>query len=173
MITQSRAALANLSADPAPASVSVPVGPRAYPCVASPRRRCGAISRWDQFQALRVWSRVPHSCWFSKTPICRTSPLRPLSATATQTVALCTSNPTYVISFFPMQETLCRPSGTTLDIVHAERRAADHLANIGSRRGPWFHTTVTVDNPQCAVPLRSTKNIHAPDLDQARKKGRH
>jgi hypothetical protein len=29
---------------------------------------------------------------------CRTSPPRPLSATATQTVALCTSNPTYVIS---------------------------------------------------------------------------
>jgi hypothetical protein len=75
---------------------------------------------------------------FSKTPICRTSPLRPLSATATQTVALCTSNPTYVISFFPMQEALCRPSGTTLDMVHAERRAADHLANIGSRRCPWF-----------------------------------
>jgi hypothetical protein len=31
-----------------------------------------------------------------------------------------------------MHEALCRPSGTTLDIVHAERRAADHLANIGS-----------------------------------------
>jgi hypothetical protein len=26
----------------------------------------------------------------------------------------------------PMHEALCRPSGTTLDIVHAERRAADH-----------------------------------------------
>ena len=60
---------------------------------------------------------------FSKTPICRTSPLRPLSATATQTVALCTSNPTYVISSmrpFPMHAALCRPSGTTLDIVHAD-----------------------------------------------------
>jgi hypothetical protein len=60
---------------------------------------------------------------FSKTPICRTSPLRPLSATATQTVALCTSNPTYVISSmrpFPMHEAQCRPSGTTLDIVHAD-----------------------------------------------------
>jgi hypothetical protein len=31
-----------------------------------------------------------------------------------------------------MHEALCRPSGTTLDIVHAERRAADHSANIGS-----------------------------------------
>src|SRR5205085_6640415 len=57
---------------------------------------------------------------------------------ATQTVALCTSNPTYVISSIrpvPMHEALCRPSGTTLDIVHAERRAADHSANIGSRGG--------------------------------------
>jgi hypothetical protein len=35
----------------------------------------------------------------------------------------------------PMHEALCRPSGTTLDIVHAERRAADHSANIGSK-GP-------------------------------------
>jgi hypothetical protein len=32
-----------------------------------------------------------------------------------------------------MHEALCRPSGTTLDSVHAERRAADHSANIGSR----------------------------------------
>jgi hypothetical protein len=60
---------------------------------------------------------------FSKIPSCRTPPLRPPSATAAQTVALCTSNPTYVISSIrpvPMQEALCRPSGTTLDIVHAE-----------------------------------------------------
>jgi hypothetical protein len=38
-------------------------------------------------------------------------------------------NPTYVISSIrpvPMHEALCRPSGATLDIVHAERRAADH-----------------------------------------------
>jgi len=34
-----------------------------------------------------------------------------------------------------MHEALCRPSGTTLDIVHAERRAADHSANIGSSLG--------------------------------------
>jgi aryl-alcohol dehydrogenase-like predicted oxidoreductase len=32
----------------------------------------------------------------------------------------------------PMHEALCRPSGTTLDILHVERRAADHSANIGS-----------------------------------------
>jgi hypothetical protein len=31
---------------------------------------------------------------FSKTPACLTSTCRPLSATATHTVALCTSNPT-------------------------------------------------------------------------------
>ena len=31
-----------------------------------------------------------------------------------------------------MHEALCRSSGTTLDILHAERRAADHSANIGS-----------------------------------------
>jgi hypothetical protein len=30
-----------------------------------------------------------------------------------------------------MHEALCRPSGTTLDIVHAERRVADHRANFG------------------------------------------
>ncbi len=35
----------------------------------------------------------------------------------------------------PMHEALCRPSGATLDIVHAERRSADRLANIGSRAG--------------------------------------
>ena len=28
-----------------------------------------------------------------------------------------------------MHEALCRPSGTTLDTVHAERRAADHSTN--------------------------------------------
>src|SRR5947207_15238596 len=33
-----------------------------------------------------------------------------------------------------MHEALCRPSGTTLDIAHAERRAADHSANIGSSK---------------------------------------
>src|SRR6266478_9656177 len=32
-----------------------------------------------------------------------------------------------------MHEALCRSSGTTLDILHAERRAADHSANIGSK----------------------------------------
>jgi hypothetical protein len=32
-----------------------------------------------------------------------------------------------------LHEALCRSSGTTLDILHAERRAADHSANIGSR----------------------------------------
>ena len=31
-----------------------------------------------------------------------------------------------------MHEALCRSSGTTLDIPHVERRAADHSANIGS-----------------------------------------
>src|SRR3954453_8601167 len=58
-----------------------------------------------------------------KNPELPNPPLRPPSATAAQTVALCTSNPTYVISSIrpvPMQEALCRPSGTTLDIVHAE-----------------------------------------------------
>jgi hypothetical protein len=34
-----------------------------------------------------------------------------------------------------MHEALCRPSDTTLDILHVERRAADHSANMGSR-GP-------------------------------------
>src|SRR6266446_2371425 len=33
-----------------------------------------------------------------------------------------------------MHEALCRSSGTTLDILQAERRAADHSANIGSKR---------------------------------------
>src|SRR6516225_1554727 len=33
-----------------------------------------------------------------------------------------------------MHEALCRSSGTTLDILHVERRAADHSANIGSNR---------------------------------------
>ena len=33
-----------------------------------------------------------------------------------------------------MHEALCRSSGTTLDILHAERRAADHSANIGSKQ---------------------------------------
>jgi hypothetical protein len=32
-----------------------------------------------------------------------------------------------------MHEAPCRSSGTTLDILHAERRAADHSANIGSK----------------------------------------
>ena len=32
-----------------------------------------------------------------------------------------------------MHEALCRSFGTTLDILHGERRAADHSANIGSR----------------------------------------
>src|SRR6267378_4059060 len=36
-----------------------------------------------------------------------------------------------------MHEALCRSSGTTLHILHAERRAADHSANIGSRVH-WF-----------------------------------
>jgi hypothetical protein len=31
-----------------------------------------------------------------------------------------------------MHEALCRPSDTTLDILHVERRAADHSANMGS-----------------------------------------
>src|SRR5215472_9983591 len=31
-----------------------------------------------------------------------------------------------------MHEVLCRPSDTTLDILHVERRAADHSANMGS-----------------------------------------
>jgi hypothetical protein len=50
--------------------------------------------------------------------------------------ALCTSNHTYVISpirpfgLSLIHEALCRPSGTTRDIVHAERRVADHRANI-------------------------------------------
>src|SRR6266403_1277403 len=35
-----------------------------------------------------------------------------------------------------MHEALCRSSGTTLDILHAERRAADHSANIGSKCRP-------------------------------------
>src|SRR6202022_603235 len=35
-----------------------------------------------------------------------------------------------------MHEALCRSSGTTLDILHAERRAADHSANIRSRGRP-------------------------------------
>ena len=33
-----------------------------------------------------------------------------------------------------MHEALCRSSGTTLDILHVERRAADHSANIGSNQ---------------------------------------
>jgi hypothetical protein len=32
-----------------------------------------------------------------------------------------------------MHEALCRPSDTTLDILHVESRAADHSANMGSR----------------------------------------
>jgi hypothetical protein len=63
------------------------------------------------------------------------SPPRPLSAIATQIVALCTSNPTYVISFIrppSMLEALCRQFGTTLDIA-CRGRAADRSANIGSR----------------------------------------
>src|SRR6516164_8240309 len=32
-----------------------------------------------------------------------------------------------------MHEALCRSFGTTLDILHGERRAADHSANIGSK----------------------------------------
>jgi hypothetical protein len=32
-----------------------------------------------------------------------------------------------------MHEALYRPFGTTLGIVHAERRAADHSTNIGSK----------------------------------------
>ena len=32
-----------------------------------------------------------------------------------------------------MHEALCRSPGTTLDILHVERRAADHSANIGSK----------------------------------------
>jgi hypothetical protein len=31
-----------------------------------------------------------------------------------------------------MHEALCRSSGTTLEILHVERQAADHSANIGS-----------------------------------------
>jgi hypothetical protein len=31
-----------------------------------------------------------------------------------------------------MHEALCRPSDTTLDILHVESRAADHSANMGS-----------------------------------------
>jgi hypothetical protein len=34
-----------------------------------------------------------------------------------------------------MHEALCRSSGTTLDILHVERRAADPSANIGSKGG--------------------------------------
>ena len=33
-----------------------------------------------------------------------------------------------------MHEALCRPSDTTLDILHVESRAADHSANMGSRQ---------------------------------------
>ena len=32
-----------------------------------------------------------------------------------------------------MHEALCRPTDTTLDVLHVERRAADHSANMGSR----------------------------------------
>jgi hypothetical protein len=41
-----------------------------------------------------------------------------------------------------MHEALCRSSGTTLDILHAERRAADHSANIGSRGDELHHPHV-------------------------------
>jgi hypothetical protein len=33
----------------------------------------------------------------------------------------------------PMHGALCRSPGATLDILHVERRAADHSANIGSK----------------------------------------
>src|ERR1700730_17604353 len=36
-----------------------------------------------------------------------------------------------------MHEALCRPSGTTLAILYAERRGADNSENIGSR-GPGY-----------------------------------
>jgi hypothetical protein len=39
-----------------------------------------------------------------------------------------------------MHEALCRPSGTTLDTVYAERRAAVHSANIGSMGDRGFES---------------------------------
>src|SRR5438270_1875652 len=48
-----------------------------------------------------------------------------------------------------MHEALCRPSGTTLDIVHAERRAADHSANIGSKLPTLPRIILPV--PACAM----------------------
>ena len=54
-----------------------------------------------------------------------------------------------------MHEALCRPSDTTLDILHVERRAADHSANMGSRglRQPKAETGIegtieTADDPE-------------------------
>ena len=49
-----------------------------------------------------------------------------------------------------MHEALCRPSGTTLDIVHAERRAADHSTNIGSSASCRKPGTKKPDAPAAA-----------------------
>src|SRR5215472_8223605 len=47
-----------------------------------------------------------------------------------------------------MHEALCRPTDTTLDVLHVERRAADHSANMGSRSP----ATAGVNCPAYAAP---------------------
>jgi hypothetical protein len=43
-----------------------------------------------------------------------------------------------------MHEALCRPSDTTLDILHVERRPADHSANMGSRQPAAVGATLLI-----------------------------
>ena len=66
-----------------------------------------------------------------------------------------------------MHEALCRSSGTTLDILHAERRAADHSANIGSRpqapRQPELPLDTTTSATREVPPDSSVNNNGAAD----------
>ena len=75
------------------------------------------------------------SGWFSKTSTRCGSPPRPALGDCQVHSWPCAHPIRHVISPIrpvTLNEALCRPSGTTLDIVHAERRVADHRANIGS-----------------------------------------
>jgi hypothetical protein len=56
-----------------------------------------------------------------------------------------------------LHEALCRPSGTTLDILHAERRAADHSANI--RSSPKALTCISREVRGWALHHRSDKSL--------------
>ena len=57
-----------------------------------------------------------------------------------------------------MHEALCRSSATTLVILHVERRAADHSANIGSSR-PLKKSLAAADEDRVVAVVERKRNF--------------